>query len=214
MRSLLLDCTTIYECGFSFTVISGSNKIYTSINTYNIRKNHWLCILQSYILKLAKPLATTEAMRNKAVLLFVYWNFWINSRKRTKKNACGRTTDGKKSNLVQEILQNIVPFFGVPIEHQVTTHDVGVIAGKLRFNEGLRDILPMLCDKHQTRHGCTDIFCGLQIVGEHCIAEQLTADPVRRTTGNIKQVLQFIRFHLMLNHDTGGILAEELTASL
>ena len=85
MRSLLLDCTTIYECGFSFTVISGSNKIYTSINTYNIRKNHWLRILQSYILKLAKPLATTEAMRNKAVLLFVYWNFWINSRKRTKK---------------------------------------------------------------------------------------------------------------------------------
>lgn len=74
MRSLLLDCTTIYECGFSFTVISGSNKIYTSINTYNIRKIIG-CAFFNHIMKPAKPLATTVAMRNKAVLLFVYWKF-------------------------------------------------------------------------------------------------------------------------------------------
>lgn len=38
MRSLLLDRTAIHECGFSFAVISGNDKIYTSINTYNIGK--------------------------------------------------------------------------------------------------------------------------------------------------------------------------------
>ena len=31
----------------------------------------------------------------------------------------------------------MVPLFGVLIEHQVTAHDVGVVAGKLCFDKGL-----------------------------------------------------------------------------
>ena len=60
--------------------------------------------------KPAKPLATTVAMRNKAVLLFVYWNFWINSRKRTKKTACGRTTDGKNYSVFRKSSRTLFHF--------------------------------------------------------------------------------------------------------
>lgn len=39
-------------------------------------------------------------------------------------------------------------------------------------------------------------------------------NPVRRAAGNIQQILQLIRLHLMLDHDASRILAKELTASL
>ena len=39
-------------------------------------------------------------------------------------------------------------------------------------------------------------------------------DPVWCAAGNIQQILQLIRLHLMLDHDASRILAKELTASL
>lgn len=93
----------------------------------------------------------------------------------------------------------MVPLFGVLIEHQVTAHDVGVVTGKLCFDKGLCNVLPVFCNEHQAGQSCTDIFCSFEIVGEHGIAEQLTADPVRRAAGNIQQILQLIRLHLMLD---------------
>ena len=106
----------------------------------------------------------------------------------------------------------MIPLFGVLIEHQVTAHDVGVVTGKLCFDKGLCNVLPVFCNEHQAGQSCTDIFCSFEIVGEHDIAEQLTADPVRRAAGNIQQILQLIRLHLMLDHDASRILAKELTA--
>lgn len=116
--------------------------------------------------------------------------------------------------LIQKVFQNTVPLFGVLIEHQVTTHDVGVVTGKMCFDKGLCNALPVFCNEHQAGQSCTDIFCDFKIVGEHSVAEQLTADPVRRAAGNIQQILQLIRLHLMLDHDASRILAKELTASL
>lgn len=108
----------------------------------------------------------------------------------------------------------MVPLFGVLIEHQVTTHDVGVVTGKLCFDKGLCNVLPVFCNEHQAGHRCTDIFCDFKIVGEHSVAEQLTADPVGCAAGNIQQILQLIRLHLMLDHNTSRIFAEEFTARL
>ena len=108
----------------------------------------------------------------------------------------------------------MVPLFGVLIEHQVTTHDVGVVTGKLCFDKGLCNVLPVFCNEHQAGHRCTDIFCDFKIVGEHSVAEQLTADPVWCVAGNIQQILQLIRLHLMLDHNTSRIFAEEFTAAL
>lgn len=86
------------------------------------------------------------------------------------------------------------------------------LPGSLCFDKGLCDVLPVFCNEHQAGQSCTDIFCSFEIVGEHGIAEQLTADPVRRAAGNIQQILQLIRLHLMLDHDASRILAKELTA--
>lgn len=108
----------------------------------------------------------------------------------------------------------MVPLFGVLIEHQVTAHDVGVVTGKLCFDKGLCNVLPVFCNEHQAGQSCTDIFCDFKIVGEHSVAEQLTADPVWCAAGNIQQILQLIRLYLMLDHDASRILAKELTASL
>ena len=96
----------------------------------------------------------------------------------------------------------MIPLFGVLIEHQVTAHDVGVVTGKLCFDKGLCNVLPVFCNEHQAGHRCTDIFCDFKIVGEHSVAEQLTADPVWCVAGNIQQILQLIRLHLMLDHNT------------
>ena len=92
----------------------------------------------------------------------------------------------------------MIPLFGVLIEHQVTAHDVGVVTGKLCFDKGLCNVLPVFCNEHQAGHRCTDIFCDFKIVGEHSVAEQLTADPVWCVAGNIQQILQLIRLHLKL----------------
>ena len=48
----------------------------------------------------------------------------------------------------------MVPLFGVLIEHQVTTHDVGVVTGKLCFDKGLCNVLPVFCNEHQTGRLC------------------------------------------------------------
>ena len=83
-------------------------------------------------------------------------------------------------------LQAIADALNLLIEHQVTAHDVGVVTGKLCFDKGLCNVLPVFCNEHQAGHRCTDIFCDFKIVGEHSVAEQLTADPVRRAAGNIQ----------------------------
>ena len=83
----------------------------------------------------------------------------------------------------------MIPLFGVLIEHQVTAHDVGVVTGKLCFDKGLCNVLPVFCNEHQAGHRCTDIFCDFKIVGEHSVAEQLTADPVWCVAGNIQQIV-------------------------
>ena len=92
----------------------------------------------------------------------------------------------------------MIPLFGVLIEHQVTAHDVGVVTGKLCFDKGLCNVLPVFCNEHQAGHRCTDIFCDFKIVGEHSVAEQLTADPVWCVAGNIQQIpKQFCGFLLV-----------------
>lgn len=71
----------------------------------------------------------------------------------------------------------------------MTTHDVGVVTGKLCFDKGLCNVLPVFCNEHQAGHRCTDIFCDFKIVGEHSVAEQLTADPVWCAAGNIYNII-------------------------
>ena len=99
-------------------------------------------------------------------------------------------------------------------EHKVSAHDVGPGPGHLRLDEGLCHIGPVLRDEHDGREAFAKLLCGRQIVGEDRVAEQLAADPVRRPRGEIQEIFQLLRLHLVLDHDSGGVIAEECAAAL